>query len=199
MSRILSHRRAMLALLAAVSVTACSKPPQEAIAAAEQAQAAALAAGAEEYAPEAWNAVTEAKAALDAELAAQGEKMSLTRSYKHAEELAAAYQTAATQASSAAAAAMEQAKNEATTLITESRLALDEAMAMLASAPRGKGSAADLAAMKADLEAAGLTLGEAETSLTAGTYLDARAKATSAREVIERVKTAVAEAQAARR
>lgn len=199
MSSIASYSRAALALVAVVAVTACSKPPQEAIAAGDEAQAAAQAAGAAEYAPEAWIAVTQAKAALDAELAAQGEKMSLTRSYKLAEELAGAYQAAAQQATTAAAAAMEQARNEATTLITESRLALDEATAMLASAPRGKGAAADLAAMKADLEAAGMTLTEAESALSAGTYLDARAKATSAREVIEQVKTAVATAQAARR
>lgn len=199
MSRIVSRSRALFALVAVASVAACAKPPQEAIAAAEQAQASAQVAGAEEYAPEAWFAVSEAKAALDAELAAQGEKMSLTRSYKHAEELAAAYQAAAQQAATAAATAMEQAKNEATTLISESRLALDEATTVLASAPRGKGAAADLAAMKADLEAAGMTLTEAETALSAGSYLEARTKATSAREVIERVKTAVAEAQAARR
>lgn len=199
MSRIVSHRRALAALFVTVSVSACSKPPQEAIAAAEEAQTAAQSAGAAEYAPEAWSAVAEAKAALDAELAAQGEKMSLTRSYERAEELATAYQTAAQEASTAAAAAMEQARTEATNLITESRLALDEATAMLASAPRGKGSAADLAAMKADLEAAGVSLSGAESALTSGAYLDARAKASSAREVIARVKDSVTQAQTARR
>ncbi len=195
---IVPTRRALVALVAALSLTACAKPPAEAISAAEQAQQAAVAAGAEEYSPEAMNTVTEAKAALDAEIAAQGEKMSLTRSYKRAEELAAAYKTAADQAATAAVAAKEQAKNEATTLITEGRMALDEANAMLASAPRGKGSRADLAALKADLEAAGASLTEAETSLANGMFLDARSKATSAKEAIQRVKDAITQAQAAR-
>ena len=80
-----TNRRALVALAATLALTACSKPPAEAIDAAEASQQAAVAAGADEYAPEAMNAVAEAKAALDAELAAQGEKMSLTRSYKHSE------------------------------------------------------------------------------------------------------------------
>jgi len=194
-----TNRRALVALAAALALTACSKPPTEAIAAADAAQQAAVAAGAEEYAPQAMNAVTEAKAALDAELAAQGQKMSLTRSYKQAETLVAAYKTAADQAATAAAAGKEQAKQEATTLISEGRMALDEATTLLASAPRGKGSAADIAAMKADLEAAGVALTEAETSLTNGMFLDAKSKATSAKESIQRVKDAVTAAQAARR
>jgi len=194
-----TNRRALVALAAALALTACSKPPTDALNAADAAQQAAMAAGADEYAPEAMNAVAEAKAALDAELAAQGEKMSLTRSYKHAEELAAAYQAAADQATTAAAAAKEQAKQEATTLISEGRMGLDEATTLLASAPRGKGSAADLAAMRADLEAAGVALTEAEASLTNGMFLDARSKATSAKEAIQRVKDAVTAAQAARR
>jgi len=99
------HRYAAMALVAAASLSACAKPPAEAIALADEARQGALSAGAEEYAPEALNAVSEAKAALDAEIAAQGEKMSLTRSYKHAEELAMEYQTAADQATAAATTA----------------------------------------------------------------------------------------------
>ena len=88
--------------------------------------------------------------------------------------------------------------NEATALIAEGRTALEEATKVLAKAPRGKGSAADLAAMKADLEAAGVSLTEAEASLAAGTFLDAKSKATSAKETIQRVVDAVTQAQSMR-
>jgi len=98
---IVTNRRALVALVAALALTGCAKPPAEAIAAADAAQQAAVAAEAEQYAPEAMNSVAEAKAALDAEIAAQGEKMSLTRSYKRAEELVAAYKAAAEQATTA--------------------------------------------------------------------------------------------------
>jgi hypothetical protein len=186
---------AAVVLLAVTTLSACSKPPAEAISAAEAAQQAAMAAGVAEYAPEAMNAVSEAKAALDAELAAQGEKMSLTRSYSHAEELAAAFKSAAEQATASAAAAKEQAKADATTMIGEGRMALDSAMAMLAAAPVGKGSRADLAAMKADLEAAGMSLTEAEAALTGELYLEAKSKAAAAHEVIGRVTMAVEQAR----
>ena len=199
MSRIPSHRTSLVAIAAVLSITACAKPPQEAIDAAVAAQQSAVTAGAEEYAPEAMAAVTQAKAALDAELAAQQEKMSLTRSYGHAEELAAAYQTAAQQAASAAATAKEQARAEASDLIAQGRVALEEAMAALAAAPRGKGSAADLAAFQTDLQTAGTTLADAEAALTGEQYLQARSMANSAHEVITRVKDAVAQAQTARR
>jgi hypothetical protein len=192
-------RFAVVALAAAATLTACGKPPAEAIALANEAQQGAMTAGAGEYAPEALNAVTEAKAALDAELTAQGEKMSLTRSYKHAEELAAAYKVAADQATSAATTAKERARTEATALITEGRTALDEARTMLASAPKGKGSRADLAALSADLDAAGAGLTEAESAVASQMYLDARTKASSAMTVIGKVRSSIEQAQAARR
>ena len=78
-------------------------------------------------------------------------------------------------------------------------MALDEATTLLASAPRGKGSRADLAAMRADLDAAGVALTEAEASLTDGTFLDAKSKATSAKEMIQGVKDAITQAQGAGR
>lgn len=192
------HRYAAMALVAAASLSACAKPPAEAIALADEARQGALSAGAEEYAPEALNAVSEAKAALDAEIAAQGEKMSLTRSYKHAEELAMEYQTAADQATAAATTAKENARTEATNLIAEGRTALEEVRTLLASAPRGKGSRADLAAMGADLDAAAASLTEAEGALTSQMYLDARSKASAARIVIDQVRSSIEQAQAAR-
>lgn len=194
------HRRyALVALVAASSLSACSKPPAEAIARAEEAREGAVTAGAEEYAYEALNAVTEAKAALDAELAAQGEKMSLTRSYKQAEVLAEAYKTAADQAAAAATTAKEQARAEATQLISDGHTALEEVRAMLTTAPRGKGSSADLAALKADLDAAATGLTEAETALTSQMYLQARSKASSSRTLIDQVRSSVDQARMARR
>jgi len=187
-----------LALVAVAAFSACAKPPAEAIAAAEAAQQSALAADAQDYAPEALHAVTEAKAALDAEIAAQGEKMAMTRSYKQAETLAASYKTAAEEAATAAASAKERARDDATRLITEGRASLDEVRGMLASAPRGKGSRADLAALAADLDAAGSGLTEAEGALTSEMYLDARTKASAAAALIAQVKTAVEQARAAR-
>ena len=136
--------------LALLSV-ACAKEPTDALNAAKAALEAAKTAGASDYAPAALAAADTAAAALDAELKAQTEKFSLTRSYTKAAELAAAAKTAADEASAAAVTGKEQMKAEATTLIAGVRGGVDAAKQALAKAPKGKGSAADLEAMNADV------------------------------------------------
>lgn len=199
MSRNRSARRIMFTLVATAAVAACAKPPTQAISQAEQADKAALADGAEQYAPDAVAKVTQAKAALDAELAVQSQRMSFRRSYKQATELAVAYQQAAEQAGTAATAAREQAKQDATALISQTQAALDEVKGMLAAAPVGKGSRADLAALRTDLETAANNLSAAQTSLTAENYLEAKTQAQSARDLIDKVKAAVDQARGMRR
>ena len=70
---------------------------------------------------------------------------------------------------------------------------------MLATAPRGKGSQADLATMKSDLDAASSSLQEADSSLAAGNLADVRNKAQSAMQAATQVKSAVEQAMAARK
>lgn len=190
MSRTLSTFRAIAVGLLSI-MAACADPPVDSIANAEQALQSAVSAGAAEYAPQAMNATAQAKAALDVELAVQAERWSVRRSYERAEELAAAYLLASEQAADQATHAKELARVEATIAIEQSRLALDEVLGMLAVAPAGKGTRADLAAMKADLEAAATGLTEAAASVTAGQYREARSQAASAREIIDRVRAAI--------
>ena len=52
---------------------------------------------------------------------------------------------------------------------------------MLEKAPKGKGTAADLEAMKADLTAAESTIADANTAMSAEKYKDAKAKAEAAK------------------
>ncbi len=188
MSRTLSTFRAIAVGLLSI-MAACADPPVDSIANAEQALQSAVSAGAAEYAPQAMNATAQAKAALDVELAVQAERWSVRRSYERAEELAAAYLLASEQAADQATHAKELARVEATIAIEQSRLALDEVLGMLAVAPAGKGTRADL--MKADLEAAATGLTEAAASVTAGQYREARSQAASAREIIDRVRAAI--------
>ncbi len=188
--------RGFVVLVAVASVSACAKPPADAINAAEQARTAAVTADAAEYAPDAMNNVNQAKAALDAELAAQSGRMALRRSYKHADELAIAYKKAADDATQQANAAKEAAKQETTQLVSDTRVELDSVSAMLAKAPVGKGSRADLAALKADLQTAGTSLTQAQSSIDAGKYLDAKTQASTARETVDKVKAAVEQARA---
>lgn len=185
--------------IVALATIACAQPPAELLTEARQAENQALVADAKEYAPEAFDAVTEARVALEAEMAAQAERWSARRSYKQAEVLAQAYLEAGQQAFSQAVTAKDQARETAVAMIAESRSSLEEVRGMLTVAPVGKGSSADLAAMRGDLDAAQAALDAAEASVASELYLEANASAASAREIIGRVKTAVEAARTLRR
>ena len=175
--------RKMMAVLPFVFVlvlmVGCAKPPQDAINAAMSAMDAAKPL-ASEYATGSLQAAEDAQAALNAELKAQQDKFALFRSYKKADELVADLKAKSDKAAADAAAGQEQAKNDATTAITAATTALNDATALLEKAPKGKGTAADLEAMKADLTAAASTINDANGAMAAAKYKDAKAKADAA-------------------
>ena len=196
---VLSHlmkRISVLSALAGVALlsVACSKEPTEALNAATSALAAAKTAEAADYAPAALAAAETASAALQAEVKAQGEKFALTRSYAKAAELALAAKTAADAAAAQAVTGKEQMKTEATTLVAGVRSAVEAATAALAKAPKGKGTAADLEAMKSDVAGVEATLGDLDAALAGGQYKDAKVKAEAAKATLDKV---VADVQAA--
>jgi hypothetical protein len=177
-----------------VLMVGCAKPPQDAINAATSAMDAAKPL-ASEYAPNSLQAAEDAKAALDAEIKAQQDKFALFRSYKKTDELVADLKAKSEKAAADAAAGKEQAKNEATAAISEATTAVTDAKAMLEKAPKGKGTAADLEAMKADLTAADSTIADANSAMTAEKYKDAKAKAeaakSSAANVVSQIQAAM--------
>ncbi len=146
----------ILVLGAAVTVVGCGSPPTADIDAAKAAITDAGTAGAGDYAAASLKAAEDAQAALDAELKAQEGKW--FKSYDRAKELAAAAKTAGEKAATDAAAGKEQAKADATQAVADAKAALTEAQGLLAKAPKGKGSAADIAAMETDLTNAAATI-----------------------------------------
>jgi len=175
--------------LATLALTAgCAAPPQEDIEAAGSALEQARGQAAQEYAPEALKAAEDAYADLEAELAAQNGKFAPLRSYQATAQKAAAAQQAAQQAAAAAAAAKEQARNAATSAMESARAALDGTMSMLDTAPRGKGSATDLAALRVDLESAAAALTEAEGLVASEKYREAMAKVETANAATQGVR-----------
>jgi hypothetical protein len=188
---------AVLVLGLAISVVGCGAPPTADIDAAKSAIAAAGTAGAGDYAAASLKSAEDAQAALDAELKAQEGKW--FKSYDKAKQLAADAKVAGEKAAADAAAGKEKAKADATQAIADAKAALTEAEALLAKAPKGKGSAADIAAMKTDLTTAGTTIADAEAALGNAKFLDAKAKAESAKGAATTVKTAVEEAMAAKK
>lgn len=192
----MTRKNVWVVLAAVVAVTAggCSSPPAAEISAVDAAVVAAESAEASTYASAEFAAVTEAKAQLQAELTAQEGKFALMRSYAKATELAAAAKVAAETAQQRAVEGKEQARNEATQLVADARVVLDEAVLMLEKAPRGKGTQADLAVMKSDLAAVEVSLGEANSALAASNFDEARTKAQAAIQAAGQVKAAVEQA-----
>ncbi len=177
-----------------LAVVACAKPPQEAIDSVGRALEDAKGAEASMYASDSLKDAEEAQAALQAELDTQAQKFAMFRSYKKAEELAAAAEAAAKKAEEDAVAGKEAARQEAETLITDAKAAIAQAMEDIKKAPRGKGAQMDIAALKADIAGAETTVAEAEEAYNGGMYLDAKAKADSAKMAAETVSSDVEKA-----
>jgi hypothetical protein len=176
----------VIAGMALMSVS-CAKEPTENLNAAKSALAAAKTAGAADYAPQAMAAAETAQAALEAELKAQTEKLGLTRSYAKATELAAAATAAADAAAAQAVTGKEMAKAEAIALVAGVRTAIDTAKQALAKAPKGKGSAADLEAMKSDVAGVETSLADIDATVAAGRYKDAKVKAEAAKQTLDKI------------
>jgi colicin import membrane protein len=189
-------RNLLLPALAGVALmsVACAKEPTDTIGAAKASLEEAKTAGAADYAPAALASAETSAAALDAELKAQSEKFTLTRSYAKATELAATAKADADKAAAEAVTGKEQMKAEATTLIAGVRGSLDAAKQALAKAPKGKGSAADLEAMNADVAGVESSLAAMDSAMAAGNYKDAKVKAEAAKQTLDKI---VADVQAA--
>ena len=123
-----------------------------------------------------------------------GEAFALTRSYTKAAELATAAKAAADAAAAEAVTGKEQMKTEATTLVAGVRSAVEAANAALAKAPKGKGTAADLEAMKSDVAGVAAALPDMDTAIADGKYKDAKVKAEAAKATLDKI---VADVQAA--
>ena len=186
-----------LVLSIAATTAGCGSPPTAAIDEAKTALDQAVAAGAGQYAAEALKPAQEAQVALEAELKTQDANW--LKTYTNATKLAATAKAAGERAASSATAGKAKAKAEATAAVGAAKKLLADAQALLAKAPKGKVSAADLAAMKTDLANAATAITDAEAALGGERFVDAKAKAASAQSTATTVKTAVETAQGAKK
>jgi hypothetical protein len=189
----------IMAAVLAVPLAGCAQVPQADVDAARKALDDAKTAQAPDYAPEAWNAANDAQAQLDTELKAQENRNALFRSYGKAKTLADQAKTEAEQAGQAAATAKEQAKTEVAALIKQAHDEYDTAQQAIASAPKGKGTEADLASMKSDATTIETTLADVQKAFDAGDYLTAKSKAEAAISSAQQIEREIENAKAQRR
>jgi len=169
----------VLVLAIAVVLTGCKQPTQlidDAKAAIEDVTKA----GADKYAADDLIKLnTDLTAALD-EVNAQDKKF--LKKFGTAKEMLTKLKADVDALKAALPAKIEAAKNAAIQLQSEAKAAIDEAKALLAKAPKGKGTAKDIEAMKAELTGAETAFAEIQTALDAQDYIGAADKAKSIKE-----------------
>jgi hypothetical protein len=180
-------------------LAACSHMPTVDVDAAKHALDEARNAQAAEYAPQAWTAAQDADAKLEAELDAQSQRWSALRSYTVARQLAVDTKTAADRSRDEAVAGKDKAKDEASTLMAQAREESSRANAAVGSAPRGKGTEADLASLKTDATSIDTTLQEMQRAFDAGDYINAKVKAQAAIDAAKNIEAEIEQAKAGRR
>jgi len=190
-----------LSLIAALglALAGCSAAPTADVDAAKHAMEEARQAQAPEYAPQAWTAAQDADSKLQVELDAQQKRWAPLRSYTVAKQLASDAKTAAERSKAEAVTGMETMKTEVSTMMAQARDEAAKAHSAVDTAPKGKGTEADLASMKTDATSIDDTLAEMQRAFDAGNYIEAKTKAQAAIDAATRIQSEVETAKAGRR
>lgn len=182
-----------MAVLAVTILAGCSKQPTEEVNAAKSVVDSVITEGAEKYAPEEAKKINDDLAAAMTEIKAQDGKF--FKNYSKAQEMLVKVQADATNLKAGLAAKKEEAKNNAAAAFEAAKVSIDEAKALLAKAPKGKGSQADIEAMKSDVKGLEESLAEVQASMDSEDYLAASEKSdgikAKASEVSEQIKQAM--------
>ncbi|HSB73640.1 MAG TPA: DUF4398 domain-containing protein [Candidatus Methylomirabilis sp.] len=181
-----------VSVLAALVLAGCGSQPAQEIQAAKAAVDAAVADGGEKFAPAETKGASDALNAALEEVKTQDGKF--FKNYDKAKEMLAKAKADAETVKAGLAAKKEQAKNEATASLTAASDAVAAAKAALSKAPKGKGAAADIEAMKGDLQGLEAALAEVKPLIDSQDYAAARDKAAGIKSKADAVSTAVSTA-----
>jgi PBP1b-binding outer membrane lipoprotein LpoB len=177
----------------------CAQPPTADVDAAKKAIDEARQAQAAEYAQQSWTQAQDAESKLDIELDTQQRRFAAMRSYTVARQLALDTKAAADRSRDEAVAGRDQAKSEATTLMAQARDEVSKAHASVTTAPKGKGTEADLASLKSDAASIDDTLADMQKAFDDGHFNDAKVKAQSAIDAAKKIEAEIGKAKTERR
>jgi hypothetical protein len=177
----------------------CAQAPNVDIDAANHAIDEARQAQAADYAPQSWTAAQDAQSKLQIELNAQEHRWAPLRTYTVARQLAQDTKSAADRSRDEAVAGKEQAKTETAAIMTRARDEVARAHAAVSTAPRGKGTEADLASLKSDATSIDDTLAAMQKAFDDGNYVDAKAKAQAAIDAAKQIESEIDQAKTGRR
>ena len=165
----------VLSLALVATLSACGSSPTTEIDGARAALDAAVSDGAEKYTADDLKAVNDQMAAAMNEVKAQDGK--LFKKYDGARQLLVKVKADAEALKAKVATVKEEQKNAAAAALQEADKAVAEAKGMLADAPVGKGSLADIEMMKADVQALEAAVQEVQPLIENGDYSAASDKA----------------------
>lgn len=160
----------------------CAKAPTSEIEATQKTVEATRAAGSADYLPAEDKALSDKLNTAMQEIKTQDEKMAPFRNYEQAKKMLAEVRQQSEQLKTAGAQKKEEAKQQAAALQSEANQAVQKAKDLLAQAPKGKGSEADLAALNADVDALNESMPAVQQAIDKGDYRDAISKATPIKE-----------------
>ncbi|MCW5783990.1 MAG: DUF4398 domain-containing protein [Nitrospirales bacterium] len=189
-----SLKTGTLVLLFGTILMACAEKPIQGTDSALQALQAAKQAGAEKYAPESLRVAEDEYQKAQEEIAAQDDSFVITRNYDTANAILVNVVADAEKAKTEAIASRQLVKTEAEGAVVLAKTSLEEAKNQLAQAPTGKGTQADLQALRGDLQAAETTFAEIDAIMAMEDYIGVKAKAESVQALAARVNEQVAQA-----
>ena len=189
-----SLKTGTLVLLFGTILMACAEKPIQGTDSALQALQAAKQAGAEKYAPESLRVAEDEYQKAQEEIAAQDDSFVMTRNYDTANAILVNVVADAEKAKTEAIASRQLVKTEAEGAVVLAKTSLEEAKNQLAQAPTGKGTQADLQALRGDLQAAETTFAEIDAIMAMEDYIGVKAKAESVQALAARVNEQVEQA-----
>lgn len=169
-----------LSLTLLLFLAACASAPQEEIDAARAAVLEAVEQGADDYARE---ELDQLQSDLDAAAeAVEEEEGAIFSNFDDAKSLLAEVTSRAEQLRDSMPTRVEEAKQSATVAIDAAKASIEDAREILSSAPRGKGSSADIRAMTSTLDSLENTIPTIQEQFDSGNFLEAAEMAADVEE-----------------
>ena len=178
---------AALCLAASLLLSGCASAPTEEINATKAAVSAAQTDDVRTYAPESLKAAEDTLAKATGEVQTQEGKSGFSRDDKAASEMLKQAKDAAAKAQTDAQANKVKTKAEAETLIAGLATQLADAKKVLATAPKGKDTKAELEALQNDLKSAEEAATAASAAMSQEKFMDALGQAKTAKDKAEGV------------
>ncbi len=181
-----------IALLAMALISGCAKKPTKEIEEAQSAVNAVLSEGLGKYSPEDEKKLKDALSAAMDEIKTQEGKT--FKNYDKAKQMLADVKKTAEEMKASLPQKKEQAKQNALQAQEAAKSSVEEAKSLLAKAPKGKGTAADIEALRGDVKGLEDSLNEIQSLIEKEEFTEAVNKANAVKEKATGVSNQIKEA-----